>query len=102
MKIGKISGVVALAFVISVAMLRSAMAGANPKTAIFVDNSQYVTAYPTGSGGDVSPIAITTDMINPGGIARDANGFIYVAYTPTNTIAVYAPNANGNVPPLAV
>ncbi len=70
--------------------------------AIFVANGYDVTAYPTGIAGDVAPIAVTTDMAAPRGIARDASGRIYVANAPTNTVTVYAASANGNVPPIAV
>jgi len=83
-------------------LLRGVTAAASPKTAIFVDNSNYVTAYPIGSKGDVAPIALTTDMISPGGIARDAIGRIYVTNTQTNTVTIYAADSSGNVPPLAV
>ncbi len=70
--------------------------------AIFVANEYAVTAYPTGIAGDVAPIALTTDMADPSGIARDASGRIYVTNPPTNTVSVNAASANGNVPPIAV
>ena len=73
-----------------------------PRTAIFVANDYDVTAYPVGSHGDVSPIAVTTDMANPSGIARDASGRIYVTNDPTGTVTIYAPSASGNVLPIAV
>jgi len=79
----------------------NAAAGPNHPT-IFVANSYDVTAYPTGSSGDVAPIGVTTDMADPEGIARDASGRIYVTNAPTNTVTVYAASANGNVPPIAV
>jgi sugar lactone lactonase YvrE len=86
--------------------LRNAAAGPNPnkapQAAIFVANPHDVTAYPIGSKGDVPPIALTTDMASPNGIARDSAGRIYVANSATNTITVYAANAGGNVSPLAV
>jgi Beta-propeller repeat len=81
--------------------IRGAAAGTKDST-IFVANDFNVTAYPAGSSGDVAPIAVTTDMAAPSGIARDASGRIYVTNRPTNTVTVYAANANGNVPPLAV
>ncbi len=81
--------------------VRVAKAGANHNT-IFVANGYDVTAYPAGSRGDVAPIALSTDMYDPNGIATDASGRIYVANFDTNTVTVYAANANGNVPPLAV
>jgi sugar lactone lactonase YvrE len=71
-------------------------------TAVFVANGYDVTAYPIDSKGEVSPIALTTDMTDPNGIARDASGRIYLANFETNTITVYPANASGNVPPLAV
>jgi sugar lactone lactonase YvrE len=73
-----------------------------PQAAIFVANYYDVTAYPLGSKGNVPPIALTTDMASPNGIARDSAGRIYVANSATNTIAVYAANAGGNVSPIAV
>jgi len=71
-------------------------------TTIFVANQFEVTAYPASSSGDVAPIAVTTDMASPSGIATDATGRIYVTNGLTNTVTVYAANANGNVPPIAV
>jgi sugar lactone lactonase YvrE len=102
MRIGKIFLTAAVFLGVATVTLLSAAAGTSPNTAIFVDNSNYVTAYPIGSKGDVAPIALTTDMISPGGIARDATGRIYVTNTPTNTVTIYAAGASGNVPPLAV
>jgi sugar lactone lactonase YvrE len=102
MKIIKSFSSVALLLSIGIATLGSAVPEAMAKTAIFGDNFSYVSAYPLGGNGDVAPIALTTDMISPGGIARDATGRIYVTNTPTNTITVYPPNATGHVPPLAV
>jgi sugar lactone lactonase YvrE len=81
--------------------LRSAAAATKDPT-IFVANDYDVTAYPVGSHGDVSPIAVTTDMASPNGIARDASGRIYVTNDPTGTVTVYAASASGNVPPIAV
>ena len=86
----------------AIVSLRGAEAATTPKTAIFVDNSSYVTAYPINGKGDIAPIALTTDMIYPGGIARDAIGRIYVTNTTTNAVTIYPANAMGNVPPLAV
>lgn len=86
--------------------VRSAVAGTTPPTAsnsaIFVANSFNVTAYPIASSGDVAPIALMTDMAGTSGLARDTSGRTYVANRGTNTVTVYAANANGNVPPLAV
>jgi len=79
----------------------AAAAGTKDST-IFVSNLFNVTAYPAGSKGDVAPIAVTTDMVSPSGIATDATGRIYVTNGLTNTVTVYAANANGNVPPIAV
>jgi 6-phosphogluconolactonase (cycloisomerase 2 family) len=107
MKVAKTSAVAALLLgMIGVAPIRGAAAGTNPSThphaTIFVANSYDVTAYPTDSRGDVAPIALTTDMAAPSGIARDASGRIYVTNAHTNTVTVYAANANGNVPPIAI
>jgi len=71
-------------------------------TTIFVANRSNVTAYPAASKSDVAPIAVTTDMVSPSGIATDATGRIYVTNGLTNTVTVYAANANGNVPAIAV
>jgi len=107
MKIAKATAVAAFLFgLIAVARIRSATAGsipsAHPDETIFVTNGYDVTAYPTGSRGDVAPIALTTDMTYPNGIAVDASGRIYAANFDTNTVTVYAASANGNVPPIAV
>jgi len=107
MKVAKTSAVAALLLgIVWVAAVRGAATGTNPSTVpnatIFVDNSSYVTAYPTGSSGDVAPIAVPTNMAAPKGIARDSSGSIYVTNAETNTVTVYAASANGNVPPIAV
>ncbi len=99
---GRLIAWLALAACGVIVSLRSVTAGTSPNTAVFVDNSNYVTAYPIGSKRDVVPIALTTDMISPGGIALDATGRIYVTNTPTNTVTIYAAGASGNVLPLAV
>ena len=99
MKVAKVA--VAAAFllgIVVVALICDATAG----TTIFVANGYDVTAYPAVSSGDVAPIAVTPDMAAPNGIARDGSGRIYVANTATNTVTVYASNAGGNVPPIAV
>jgi sugar lactone lactonase YvrE len=102
MRIGKIFLTAAVLLGVATVTLRSAAAGTSPKTTIFVDNSNYVTAYPLGSKGDVVPLAVTTDMTFPGGIARDASGRIYVTNPSINTVSIYAANASGNVSPLAI
>jgi len=66
-------------------------------------NSQctYVTAYPIGSTGNVSPLS-SSGLFSPAGIARDPrNGNIYVV-NQCNTITVYAADAYGNAAPIAV
>jgi DNA-binding beta-propeller fold protein YncE len=89
-----------------IAPVRSAAAGPSPPTApnsaIFVANGSNPTAYPIAASGDVAPIALMTDMSGSYGLARDASGRTYVANHGNNTVTVYAANANGNVPPLAV
>ena len=101
-----VPAVLAAILLIIVGFVRDASAGTAsrqpPKTAIFVANGYDVTAYPVGATGDVTPIALTTDMANPNGIARDSAGRIYVANSATNTISVYAANASGNASPIAV
>jgi hypothetical protein len=84
----------------ALALIRVAAAGAKPT--IFVASFHDVTAFPIASRGDVAPIALTTDMASPSGIARDASGRIYVTNSATSTVTIYAANSNGNVPPLAV
>ncbi len=79
----------------------SAAAGTKYPT-IFVANGYDVTAYPARSTGDVAPIALTTDTAAPNGVATDSSGRIYVTNGATNTVTVYAADANGNVPPIAV
>lgn len=100
MKIAKAAAVAALVLGM-IGLIRGAAAGTKNPT-IFVANDYDVTAYPVGSKGDVAPIALTTDMAAPSGIARDASGRIYVTNSATNTVTVYPANASGNVPPLAV
>lgn len=99
MKIAK-RGAIGVLLLIMIAPIRGAAAGS--KEAIFIANDYDVTAYPAHSHGDVAPIALTTDMVAPSGIARDSSGRIYVTNSVTNTVTVYAASANGNVPPLAV
>lgn len=41
-------------------------------------------------------------MILPAGIARDGSGGIYVTNPSTNTVAIYLPDATGNVSPFAI
>ncbi|MFL5496641.1 MAG: NHL repeat-containing protein [Gemmatimonadales bacterium] len=71
-----------------------------------------VTVYPPGGAGDVDPVR--SIVVNSGrrsaggrlgldwpeGIAVDERGTVYVAnYWPGNAVAVYAPGADGDVPP---
>ena len=107
MKVTRAAGFAAILFgLIAVALVSVAAAGPIPSTtsstAIFVANYFDVTAYPAGSTGDIAPIALTTDMAEPSGIARDASGRLYVTNRGSNTITIFAANANGNVPPIAV
>jgi len=65
-------------------------------------NGGSVTVYAAGANGNVSPIRTisgsNTGLVDPGGIAVDATGHIYVAdYT---AITVYAAHAHGNVSPI--
>src|SRR5271163_319799 len=101
MKVAKTCAVTTLLLALTGSIGSAGAAGAKQGT-IFAPNGDNVTAYSVGSRGDVAPIALTTDMANPSGIARDASGRIYLANAPTNTVTVYAANANGNVAPIAV
>lgn len=107
MKVAK-AGVAAavLLAIVAIALMGDATAGTTPSAdsnaTIFVANGYDVTAYPAVSSGDVAPIAVTPDMAAPNGIARDGSGRIYIANPATSTITVYASNAGGNVPPVAV
>jgi NHL repeat len=89
-----------------VAAIGSAQAGTTPgkapQTAIFVANNFDVAAYPIGASGNTPPIALTTDLALPSGIARDSSGRIYVTNRGSSTVTIFAANANGNVPPVAV
>jgi sugar lactone lactonase YvrE len=106
MKIPKAAAGAAVVFAaIAAAFVSVALAGSIPSTtpssAIFVANYFDVTAY-AGSTGDIAPVALPTDLADPSGIARDASGRLYVTNRGSNTITVYAANANGSVPPIAV
>ena len=101
MRVVRSAAIAALLIGIVAIAPRGAAAGTKHST-IFVSNFDHVTSYPTGSRGDVAPIALTVDMAYPDSIARDAGGRIYVANFDTNTVTVYAASANGNVPPIAV
>ena len=96
------TGSIVAAAVLSIEMAVVGAAPAWGHDAIFVSNRYDVTAYPIGSRGNVPPAAVTIDLVNPNGIAVDASGRIYASNFETNTITVYARNAGGNVPPLAV
>ena len=100
----KISHGLVAAFVIAVGLATfGARRGGNRASArIFVDNYDYVTAYPVGASGNVAPIAITPDMIFPAGIARDGNGRIYVTNPSTNTVTIYSSDVAGNVSPFEI
>jgi hypothetical protein len=91
---------------VAAALVIDASAGTAPdktaETAIFVANNFDVAAYPIGANGDTQPIALTTDLALPSGLARDSIGRIYVTNRGSNTVTVFAANADGNVPPLAV
>ena len=100
MKLAK-AWAVAAVLLAMIGPVHGAAAGTKHPT-IFVANDYDLTAYPVGSLGDVAPIAVTTDMADPIGIARDASGRIYVTNSATNTVTVYAASTNGNVPPIAV
>ncbi len=96
------SFVAAFVIVLGLATFGTVLAGTLGEPTIFVDNYNNVTAYPVGASGNVAPLAITPDMIYPTGIARDSSGRIYVTNPSTNTVAIYLPDATGNVPPVAI
>ena len=94
-------------------------AGANPGTSGMLDPS--ITVYAKGSSGNVAPTRVIqgsntgfASASGLGGLAVDAAGELYVpehngseACTPNgctvdagDTIAIFAPNANGNVAPV--
>ncbi len=100
----KISHGLVAAFVIAVGLetFGAVAAGTGPAPVIFVDNYDYVTAYPVGASGNVAPIAITPDMIYPAGIARDGNGRIYVTNPSTNTVTIYSSDVAGNLSPFEI
>ena len=119
MKIANVLAVAAIAVGIGFASFGSVDAQAGPEAAlndgitldplggyngptIFVNNYNYVTAYPVGASGNVAPIAITPDMIYPAGIARDSKGRIYVTNPSTNTVTIYSADAAGNVSPFEI
>ncbi len=86
----------AAAVVIGLGITTFGRVAARSGPAIFVDNYNYVTAYPIGSAGNAAPIAVTPDMILPAGIAQDG-GIIFVTNPSTNTVAMYLSDATGNV-----
>ena len=78
---------------------------------IYVTNfsSNTVTIYPTTANGNVAPAATIggskTTINGPAAITVDVQGYIYVANyaqvpSPATSIAIFAPNATGNVAPL--
>jgi sugar lactone lactonase YvrE len=75
---------------------------ANAGETIFTANPFYVAAYPVGSSDNFASSVPPTGMIDPGGVARDSSGRIYVTNGATNTVTIYAASADGNVAPLAV
>jgi hypothetical protein len=102
MKIAKVFVRFVSLLVIGIAASGGPGARAASGPAIFVDNYNYVTAYPLGANGNVAPIAITPDMVSPAGIARDDQARIYVTNPSTNTIAIYSGDATGNLPALEI
>ena len=59
---------------------------------------QTINEYPASANGIVNPIAVITNLNNPQDVTVDARGRIYV--TDSNSIVVYAANANGPATPL--
>jgi hypothetical protein len=64
-----------------------------------------VTVYGPGAAGNATPIATiagsNTGLVQPLGVAVDANGWLYVADAATGIISIFAPGATGNVAPVA-
>ncbi|HUO05813.1 MAG TPA: hypothetical protein VMU16_11515, partial [Candidatus Binataceae bacterium] len=64
-----------------------------------------VTVYPAGSSGNQTPSATisgaATGLDDPGGIALDTSGNIYVANESNNSITVYPAGSSGNQTPSA-
>ena len=77
MKVATTTGLLSGLLLAMIGPVGGAAAGTKDTT-IFVSNYYDVTAYPSGSSGDVAPIAVTPDMASPSGIATDATGRIYV------------------------
>lgn len=92
----------ALLFAVLVAGPTSVASAASGGQTLLVTNGLDVKAYPANSGGDLPPLALTTDMITPRGLARDSSGRLYVTNVATSTITIYPADATGNVAPLAV
>ena len=59
---------------------------------------QTINEYSASGNGIVNPIAVITNQNNPQGIAIDSHGRIYV--TESDSVVVYAANANGPAIPL--
>jgi serine/threonine protein kinase, bacterial len=59
---------------------------------------QTINEYSTSANGIVNPVAVITGLTAPNGVAIDAQGRIYV--TDSDTVVVYAANANGHATPL--
>jgi hypothetical protein len=87
----------------------------NPSAAVFIANLEgnYVTVFPLGSNGDISPIATiegaATRLSEPEGIAVDPKGNIYVAgndwtnagaYSGSSVI-IFSAGSKGNASPMA-
>jgi hypothetical protein len=64
----------------------------------------YIYEFPANSFGNIAPITTisggNTTINNPGQVAIDAQGYIYVANYGNSDILVFGPNANGNVAPV--
>ncbi|MBV8600151.1 MAG: hypothetical protein JO359_01165, partial [Candidatus Eremiobacteraeota bacterium] len=71
------------------------------------DTSDSITVYGPGASGNVAPVrtiaGTLTQLDVPQGLAVDAAGYLYVGNSDVNKnapILVFAPGANGNVPPV--
>ncbi|HZY96866.1 MAG TPA: NHL repeat-containing protein [Candidatus Cybelea sp.] len=69
------------------------------------DPGAYAIAFAVNANGNVTPVqtirGAKTDLSQPGGIAVDAGGNIYITNQPARVIA-FPPGANGNVAPLRI
>jgi sugar lactone lactonase YvrE len=76
---------------------------------LYVTNNSYdryqenILVFASGSNGNVSPSRViggsNTKLVDVGGLAVDASGYLWASDYYTQAITAYAPGANGNVSP---